>query len=328
MISVGYGVVALYLAALLASAMGVFLLGKQVHRSRSAAAFFFLWGGLASLAVVALTISLIHGFVPWPSLPYVAHFHPLEFHVHNAFPLTESPLTICHHIPYLSLQLPPHTFLLPFLAAGIPMVSFISNQTYMNRVHARLSSLRDGALSTRLTQKMAALWPGRSWEVVVVKGSKMEAFSYAVFRPRLKPWRMALDVVAVTRGLTRSLEEDELVAALAHEFAHLEVNDHRYLTFFKTLCGLVFFDPAVVFLSRRLCKEAEFKADHRAAMRTRNPLALARALLKVHLDQSGSRHSSGLPGVGFSGSFLRERIERLLRLAEEMKLRSSPPSAS
>ncbi|MEE9237209.1 MAG: M48 family metalloprotease [Thermoplasmata archaeon] len=321
MIIIGYGIVAVYLAALMASAFGAFMLGRQVYRSRSAALFFFLWGFLASLLIIVLLTGLVHGLGLWPKFPYLLHFHQMELHLHYSFAVMEAPLTICHHLSYLSLQLPPHTYLLPFLAIGIPLASFLANQAYMTRVHTKLSSLKDEALSTELKQKMAAFWPGRAWEIMVVEGSRLEALSYALFRPHLRPPRLAGDVVVVTKGLYGLLDEEEVIASLAHEFAHLEANDHRYLTFFKTLCSIVFFDPAVVFLSHKLCTEAEFKADYEAAKITRNPLALARALLKVYESSGPTSVQTDGVGVALARPLLVERIERLLTIAREMSLR-------
>ncbi len=318
MIAIGYGIVAIYMAALMAAAFGAFRLGRQIYRSRSAALFLFIWSTLVSLSIVVLLTGLVHGLGLWPKFPYLLHFHLTELHLHYNFAVAEAPLTICHHLSYLSLQLPPHTYLIPILASGIPLVSFVANQAYMTRVHAKLSSMKDEALSTELKQKMGVFWPGRSWEVMVVEGSGLEALSYALLSPHLRPPRLARDVVVVTKGLYGLLDEEEFIASLAHEFAHLEANDDRYLTFFKTLCSFVFFDPAIVLLSHRLCKEAEFEADYEAARITRNPLALARALLKVYLGHGLSRVSPNGAGVGLARAYLAERIERLLTLAQNM----------
>lgn len=316
MITVGYGIAAMYLGAMVASALGAMLLRRQVQRSRSAVLFVFLWGPLVSLSIIILLNGMIHGLGRWPDIPYLVHLHETEFHLHSNFPMTEEPLTVCHHIAYLALQLPPHIYFLPLLALGIPVVSFAANQAYVSRVHARLSSIKDVALSSRLRERMSTYWPGRSWDVMVVEGSTVEALSYALLRPSLRPFRLAQDVVVVTKGLYGLLEEEEVIASLAHEFAHLESNDNRYLTFFKTLCGFVFFDPAVVLMSHRLCREAEFRADYEAARVTQKPLALARALLKVYTGP-GQRRAVGEPTPP-SGSLLVERIERLLTLAGEM----------
>ncbi|MEE9600899.1 MAG: hypothetical protein V3W22_04265, partial [Thermoplasmata archaeon] len=68
-------------------------------------------------------------------------------------------------------------------------------------------------------------------------------------------------------------------------------------------------------------------ADDEAARITRNPLALARALLKVYLGHAPSRVSPDGGGVGLARAFLTERIERLLTIAEEMGLQDDPSLA-
>lgn len=321
MISIGYGVAVIYLSALAASALGAFFLGKQVYRSRSATVFFFMWGILGAVTLIVVVTGLIYGLGFWPRFPYLLHFHEAEVHLHYTVPVHDEPLTICHHITYFALQLPPQTYLVPLLAAGIPLASFLVNQSFMGRVHAKLVALQNRKLSKDLKGKMARYWPSEKWELTVIEGTEPEAFSYALFRPRLRPLRFAQDVVVITGGLYQLLREEEIIASLAHEFAHLEANDHRYLTFFKTLCSVVFFDPTVLFMSYKLCKEAEFKADFKAVNVTKDPMALARALFKLYF--FGNRE--GMPSSGASALakiHVVERINRLLAMARDMGLPS------
>jgi Zn-dependent protease with chaperone function len=316
MIAVGYGVAALYGVALGVAAWGAVRLSRQVSRSRAATIFVFLWGVLASLSVIIVLAGAVSG-AGW-GVPEEIHLHETEAHLHYAGIAHEASLVVCHHLTYLGLTLPPQTVFVPFLAVGVPLASFLVNQGYMRRVHRRLAARRDVALSERLRGRMASLWPGRHWEILVIDGSGREALSYALLRPRRRPLRFAQDVVVVTKGLAALLREEELVASLAHEYAHLEANDHRYLTFFKTLCAIVFFDPAVLLLSHKLCREAEFRADAEAARVTRNPMALARALLKLYVVGDGAG-TGGDAAPGLGKAYVVERIRRLLAMAREME---------
>ncbi len=318
MISIGYGIAVIYLLALVVSAIGAFLLAKQVSRSRSAAVFFFLWGILGSIMIIVLATGLVYGGGFWPQFPYEMHFHRAETHLHYTVPVDADPLTVCHHIAYFALQLPPETYLVPILAAGIPLVSFVVNQAFIRRIHRNLAAHQNEELSQSLRRRMARFWTSERWGLMVIEGREPESFSYALFKPHLRPLRFAQDVVVITTGLYNLLREEELVASLAHEFAHLEANDHRYLTFFKTLCAVVFFDPTVLAVSHRLCKEAEFKADYEAAKVTRDPMALAKALFKLHFFGNSDMNPSSATGVALARTQVVERIHRLLAMAREM----------
>lgn len=325
MIAVGYGVVTAYLATLLAAAWAALRLGRQVSRSRAAAVFVFLWGLLASLSIVLLVAAALSG-AGW-SLPGGIHLHPTEFHVHYGA-AEETLFVICHHIPYVGLTLPSAIVLVPLLSFGIPIASFAVNQTCLHSLHRRLLRHRDPALTVWLRDRMAALEARPGWEVLVVDSPRREALSYALVSPQRRPLRMAKDVVVVTKGLCRFLPEDELLAAVAHECAHLDARDNRYLAFFRTLGAIVFFDPVVLFLSRSLCREAEHHADARAARVTGNPLALARALLRLYL---ADREGPGAKGAALDGAHGAERVRRLVALAGEMAqgapaARPEPPS--
>ena len=77
---------------------------------------------------------------------------------------------------------------------------------------------------------------------------------------------------------------------IAHELAHVEGLDSRYLTFFRTLARMMRWDPVLAFLAHSLTRHEEFLADRLAVDVTRRPLAMARALYKVS-------RSGGLPAL-------------------------------
>ena len=127
--------------------------------------------------------------------------------------------------------------------------------------------------------------------------------------------------VAVTRGLLRTLNRDELQGVVAHEFAHLKNEDTRLMTSLTVLVGMAalisefvarvrfrigggrdsdssdtkigmaiyalwlvtaLLAPVVTqLMTLMVSREREYLADASAAQYTRNPEALARALEKI-----------------------------------------------
>lgn len=121
--------------------------------------------------------------------------------------------------------------------------------------------------------------------------------------------------VAVTEGLMRMLERDELEGVLAHELAHVRHRDTLVMTVtaslagalsmvanmamwgalfgagdgddeeggspFAGLLGVMIAPFAATLIQLAISRSREFMADQRGAELTRNPLALARALRKI-----------------------------------------------
>jgi Zn-dependent protease with chaperone function len=77
------------------------------------------------------------------------------------------------------------------------------------------------------------------------------------------------------------LEDDELEAVLAHEFAHIEELDTRFRPYFEILARVYSFDPLLRAMCLYVRRLQEYGSDDRAVEVTGNPDALGRALVKV-----------------------------------------------
>lgn len=158
----------------------------------------------------------------------------------------------------------------------------------------------------------------RATELWLVEDSRPDAFAAAVIRLDRRRLLRVQDVIVVTTAFRDLLAPEELRAALAHEAAHVRAHDSRYLPVVRSLSRILFLDPVLRYLSRRLAARYEFGADEDAANSTKDPRSLARALLKIQEASAGPS-----PGVAFLGHartpLLVERIERLLALAERME---------
>lgn len=155
-----------------------------------------------------------------------------------------------------------------------------------------------------------------SAELWLVRDDRPDAFACAVVRRGPRLFRVQ-DVVVVTTGFRDLLRPDELSVALAHEAAHVRAHDARYLPFVRSLARILFIDPILGYLARHLAARYEFGADEDAARATGRPLALARALLKIHDASRASPAGAAFLGAPRSGLVVR-RIERLLDLAVQL----------
>lgn len=157
--------------------------------------------------------------------------------------------------------------------------------------------------------------------VWLVRDPEPDAYAVAILRGDRKRLLRVEDTVVVTTGLRDLLTPQELRASLAHEAAHVRAHDSRYLPFVRSLSTILFLDPILRALSRRLVARYEFGADEDAAWSTGEPRTLAWALLKVSEASVPRRAAVGLGGTG-RRPLLIERIERLLALAESMEAMS------
>jgi len=150
-----------------------------------------------------------------------------------------------------------------------------------------------------------------------------------------EPVSFALDkqYVVVSKRLRSLLDEDELRAVLAHELAHIRNGDSTIKGVISTYTRLLPVDPVMRFVEPAYHREREYLADETAAYTTRNPLALASALIKIHqaLPAATRGWLSALSIAGPSrGLFakhpsLEKRVERLIRLSETF-MREAPVS--
>jgi Zn-dependent protease with chaperone function len=150
--------------------------------------------------------------------------------------------------------------------------------------------------------------------------------------PRDVPFAYSLggerSVIVVSRGLEGALDDDEMETVLMHEVAHLINRDTQLNALITVYRRVLFFDPLIRLLEQAIHTEREFACDEVSARETRKPLALASALVKIHSVASGAKP----PGAFLAGNIalynnhtLKERVDRLLRLSEEIARESGLP---
>jgi|GEM_PF-2077121 Zn-dependent protease with chaperone function len=163
---------------------------------------------------------------------------------------------------------------------------FVINQWTVRRLVRRYRSLADGSLTAHLQNRvdigsLADEFDIGEIEVLVVEDAEANAHSMALARPSLLSPKLGKEVLVIKRPLVDVLDDDELEAVLAHEFAHIEELDARFRPYFEVLALVYFFDPVVQVTRRFMRRLQEYGADDRAVEVTGNPKALGRALVKV-----------------------------------------------
>ncbi|MCP5115592.1 MAG: GWxTD domain-containing protein [bacterium] len=125
-------------------------------------------------------------------------------------------------------------------------------------------------------------------------------------------------VILIPPAAVAGLSPHQLEAILAHELAHIRRHDY-FINLLQTAAEtLLFYHPAVWWLSSRIRQEREHCADEVAAEICGNPADYARALLTLEETR---------PAIAMSatGASLKTRIERLLY---PDRLAASPPTAT
>lgn len=109
--------------------------------------------------------------------------------------------------------------------------------------------------------------------------------------------------VYISRGLLRALPPEQVQAAVAHEYAHVERGRRPVLLVLFLLRAVLFFNPVALLEFRRIVQEDEKICDDYAANLTGRPAALAEALKRLYL--TGSEEKAG------KGRTIMEEMEAL-----------------
>lgn len=114
--------------------------------------------------------------------------------------------------------------------------------------------------------------------------------------------------VIVSEALCASLENNELIAVLEHEKAHVEGGHHRIMAIVDTFVRPLSFIPLFAEVAASIPLYLEIAADDRARQVAGTP-ALASALLKIGQPTSLSDHLGGLHALNIAGP---DRIRQLV----------------
>jgi beta-lactamase regulating signal transducer with metallopeptidase domain len=107
---------------------------------------------------------------------------------------------------------------------------------------------------------------------------------------------------------------DMLDAVLAHELAHIRRHDLWIILFQRLVETLLFYHPAVWWLSRRLRMEREMCCDELVVQVTQNPLRYAETLEHIGRLSVASQRAILAVSIAAPRSLLVERVRNILRL--------------
>jgi Zn-dependent protease with chaperone function len=289
------GLVLLISSSALAS-LGIalfFLSRHSAHTSQGAALTLFSHGAFATAGLL-FVVSLFH----------VHSLSPLVVHLHSVGEALADDFDCDFSLDCVAVS----SVLIAGIVLGSAAVLGQLSSRLLLRQNRRAREPVD-ALPLDLVPMGTCVW--------LVRESRPDAFAVAVLRADRRQLVRVEDIIVVTTGMREILTQEEFRATLAHEAAHVRAHDSRYLPFVRTLSAILFLDPVLGLLARRLAIRYEFGADEDAAWATRDPRALARALMKV--SEAGPSRTVGAAFRGTRGRpLLLERIERLLTLADRM----------
>ena len=192
----------------------------------------------------------------------------------------------------------------PLLALARGFISYVSYKVLLRKTRVTNAEQEPLLFSIlhELTQKAKIPLP----RVFLLPVGSVNIFTCGTFRP----------VLAISPMLLTELPEDELEAVLAHEVAHLVRRDQIVSWIVSLLSTLMFYNPFLYPLLKKIGHEREKAADAFAVAMTHKPRVLANGLLRVIKLASESKIEIKLLNAPIlkltSGDALYERVTALL----------------
>ena len=195
-----------------------------------------------------------------------------------------------------------HWWVVVLWGAGVALLSIRLCLAYVSTFLVRWGrGPIEGALAQRIG-RLAGCVGLRRVPRVCVSSRVRQAIVVGYLRP----------MVLLPVSWVMQLPTDVLDAVIAHELAHIRRFDLWVILLQRVTETLLFYHPAVWWLSRRLSREREFCCDARAAEAVGSTSEYAAALEQVARQQSAGRTPALLPTIGGRKMELLERIERVM----------------
>lgn len=233
---------------------------------------------------------------------------------------------LTHFHAYVLQRYPIDTFLSPLIGTllavvlvGLTLFStarFIYGTLQLNRALADAVALGETEHAHLLDQlSRTATIPAPLPPILLSSVSVPLAFTTGILNPR----------IYVTSALLELLTPDETMAVLCHEWAHILRRDTLWNWLVRLLRDVVWFLPGSHLAWQSMVASQDEACDAMAVTMTRQPLTLARALVKV---ASAKAHSDMPPLLAASpfalaGSAPNSRVEQMIRLHERVTVPGS-----
>jgi Zn-dependent protease with chaperone function len=197
------------------------------------------------------------------------------------------------------------------LLTAISLARFLYGTRQLNRAlqGATLLEQSEHAGAVLRLRKIVAAQAGELPPILLCDVAAPMAFTTGIFRPR----------AYVTPALFELLTPDEMLAVLCHEWAHIQRRDTLWNWLIRLLRDVVWFLPGSHLAWQSMVASQDEACDALAAQMTNQPLALARALVKM----AGAKIDMVMPSLvaaspfALAGATPRERVAQMIRLHEE-----------
>ena len=249
---------------------------------------------IQATALPLVTFARLAATEPWSAVPITLPAFTLEVSADGAGEERESlRVRLAHDLDLAAPWIP--------AVWAVGLVVFLGRLNYGLVIAGRLKSLGTEPVSTELLAIFEALK-----KRLGVKGAVRLLQSAVVQVPTVIGWLRP--VVLVPAGCLLGLSPMQVQALLAHELAHIRRHDYLVSVLQSVVEALLFYHPAVWWMSQQVRHERECCCDDLAVGVGGDALSYARAL--ACLEES----RTGMPGVVLSanGGVLTMRIKRLL----------------
>ncbi|KPV54047.1 hypothetical protein SE17_06080 [Kouleothrix aurantiaca] len=235
-------------------------------------------------------------------------------------PETRLGYILTHFHAYYLQRLPIDSFLSPSAEeililmlgglATISLVRFLIGTRRLERALSTAAPLAETSYTSVMNRLLSVVNPhyGALPPIYVCNLSVQLAFTTGIARQRIYASSALLD----------ALTTDEAVAVLCHEWAHVQRRDILWNTAVRLLRDVLWFLPSSHTAWHAMAASQDEACDALAARMTRQPLVLARALVKV----ASSKQNNTLPSLSTANMFARAghtprtRVEQMIRLSQ------------
>ncbi|MCE7733989.1 MAG: M56 family metallopeptidase [Candidatus Heimdallarchaeota archaeon] len=204
------------------------------------------------------------------------------------------------------------------------MISLIQSQSILSLISKGLTEPINGKYIKRIEKLISTNSWLKKCRIHVIIDEKPDAMAYSLFRISRLKLKLVNEII-ITTALIDLVNDDELEAILAHEYAHIKEYHSIYSNVLTFISSIFFFIPLFKSKKNLIWQKNELKADELAVELIMKPLSLARALVKIYfrdykLSVKKTKRSSSNPPIPEENSHLLHRVNNLINYAQEYQL--------
>ncbi len=207
---------------------------------------------------------------------------------------------------------------IPFLLLGWALVAtLLLARLVIDSVAARFTLTRNAQPAPAVVAALAG---------TIAHQLEVSGVNVLVSKNTAVPLALPGRVILLPRATVRDATKPELEAILAHEIAHFSRHDLWWRAGAQAMVALLWFQPLLWLAKRRMEQLAETRCDLRALDVTKNPLPLARALMRV-AEQLVVLRPRRSAGAGMADGTLGTRVRRVLAYGADLEHQIQRPAS-